>query len=461
MKRAKWMWTGALVATQLMTAQLGCAPTPEAPVYKPGACGQAAYEWQAKDKVGTVVSVEELTDFAVTADVAELLAAGAGLGDFLPLRWGSRLFRMRYTTQDRGRLVEATGLVAVPTREEAADRALPLMAYLHGTTGLAGFCAPSHPDSVEDTATLMGAVSAMGYIMVAPDYIGLDPAIPQGQEADPPHSYLVAEQAAIGSLDMMRAVKTWLQTADLGPTASETNILFGGSQGGHAVFATERLGPHYAPELPFKAAIALVPPSDLVSLSSMGVNTLGPTTLAVAPALLAMDRWYANGENLSDMIANEAPNHVLDTLQTSIANDCRANALLDLIDEPKDLFTAAFGEKLGTGNLDDLGPAACYLRENSFATTSVPRASDTPFFYVVSGDDQLVLPASQRPDFEKLCSQGYKMDYLECAGASHTKGAVWSLKEQFTWLRARLKDEALPATNCQLSAATKCSGEGL
>lgn len=441
-----------------LAAQLGCSP---APTYTPGACDQVPYTWLDKDQVGKVLHAEELTDEAVTAENMELLAAGAGLGDLLPLRWDTRVFRIRYSTQDRGKLVEATGLVAVPTRAEGADRALPMVAALHGTTGMTGACAPSAPDNVSEQSMLVGAFGTMGYITVLPDYIGMDAAHPLGERDDPTHAYLVMEPVAVATLDMMRAVRDWVGTTGLGPTPSGVNVVVGGSQGGHAAFATERLGPHYAPELPFKAAIALVPPTDLVGLLREAAAEKSPTTDAVAPALIAMDRWYADGVNIPDILNDAPPTRLASLMMDDMDLTCDVDQHMSLVDDPAELFAAGLVENLRAGKLDELGVASCYFRENSIATSSVPRISDTPFLFVQSQNDEIVVPAVERADFVHLCEQGYQMDYIECQNAGHSQSGLWSLKEQLLWLKDRLDDKPLPATNCQLLEAIACNGEGL
>ncbi len=72
-------------------------------------------------------------------------------------------------------------------------------------------------------------------------------------------------------------------------------------------------------------------------------------------------------------------------------------------------------------------------------------------------DDMVVTP-TQRPDFQKLCEAGYKLDYLECANASHARAALWSLPEQFQWIRDRLAGIPIPEEElCQIQEPVTCS----
>lgn len=49
-----------------------------------------------------------------------------------------------------------------------------------------------------------------------------------------------------------------------------------------------------------------------------------------------------------------------------------------------------------------------------------------------------------------------RLEYIECQGASHTQGAIWSLPEQFSWVRDRLDGKPLTKV-CQRGVATCCS----
>ncbi len=52
------------------------------------------------------------------------------------------------------------------------------------------------------------------------------------------------------------------------------------------------------------------------------------------------------------------------------------------------------------------------------------------------------------------------MNYLECAGADHLRGAVWSLPEALRWARDRI--ERIPLQDvCVQGPPTSCSLGGL
>jgi hypothetical protein len=83
-----------------------------------------------------------------------------------------------------------------------------------------------------------------------------------------------------------------------------------------------------------------------------------------------------------------------------------------------------------------------------------------PTLFVTSGNDTLVEVGVERADFPRLCGMGYQLEYLECADAGHSEGAVWSLPEQVAWLKDRLAGKPIAADRlCQVQAPTRCSGQ--
>jgi hypothetical protein len=91
----------------------------------------------------------------------------------------------------------ASGLVIVPDGEVPAG-GRPVLAFNHGTIGVARSCAPSLLDGAY--AEQMWGLEALleaGWIVAAPDSLGL------GSEGD--HPYLVGQTAADNTLDAVRA----------------------------------------------------------------------------------------------------------------------------------------------------------------------------------------------------------------------------------------------------------------
>jgi dienelactone hydrolase len=431
-----------------------------APQLAPGGCGMS-YDWLPASHVGSIVSSEELAAESRSAQTVDTLLAFAQLSSLSPVPYGVRTYRLRYTTQDRGTQVEATGLVAVPWNEGEPRFDAPLLLELHGTTGFSGPCAPSAPATQHDISLGLAVLASQGYIVVAPDFIGLDADAAQGSPPNPRHAYLNAEQVAVGSLDMVRAARRMLANDPDAPArATKELMLWGPSQGGHAVFATELYAPYYAPELTLRAAVALVPPTDLVGLSEHALTVPGPTTVALSGAMASLDQFYSDGSHLPDLMTDDDPTHFASQLPVLMDTTCNPATLFEGVTDLSTVFRPAALEAAAQGTFAELQPFGCYASESSFSTTSVERHSNTPFLFVLGENDDLVYTPTERDDFERLCQRGYHLEYLECAGAGHVEGATWSIPEQVRWMEAHKKGQAIDAArDCTLSAPIHCEAE--
>ena len=133
----------------------------------------------------------------------------------------------------------------------------------------------------------------------------------------------------------------------------------------------------------------------------------------------------------------------------------------DLDPEPtrvEEIFTAEYRAAVTSGTLATAFPEVhCGLAMGDLANSAVPYRSDAPVLYVVSELDELVLAGPTRDAYGDLCDAGYTMNYIECAGADHTEGALWSLGQVMDWLKDRVDGLPLqgactqpPAMTCDL-----------
>jgi pimeloyl-ACP methyl ester carboxylesterase len=166
----------------------------------------------------------------------------------LPAAFGlasaSQEWRILYTSTDgntgRGQLV-ASGAVFYPNGP-APQGGWPVIAWAHGTVGIADRCAPSRtPRSARD-ARYLDAWLNQGFAVVATDYQGLGTA--------GPHLYLDTRAEAYAVLDAVRAALGGMK--DL----SNRVVLVGQSQGGGAAFATAAFAPDYAPDVHVLGTVA-------------------------------------------------------------------------------------------------------------------------------------------------------------------------------------------------------------
>jgi len=118
----------------------------------------------------------------------------------------------------------------------------PLMAWTHGTVGIADICAPSWNGRQQQDRDHLEFWLKNGYAVVASDYQGLGTA--------GTHPYLATRPAAYSNLDIIRAV----QSADF--PVSKKVVLFGQSQGAGAAVATASYATDYAPDVKIVGLIA-------------------------------------------------------------------------------------------------------------------------------------------------------------------------------------------------------------
>lgn len=136
-------------------------------------------------------------------------------------------YKVTYNTTDvHGNPTVASGAVYIPTLTNC-DYA-PILAYEHGTEFVRGDV-PSNNEYIGRGLYF----STTGYITVMPDYLGLgdNPGI---------HLYQHSETEATATLDLVRAVREYLDTASNEINDNGQFFLTGYSHGGHAAMATNK-----------------------------------------------------------------------------------------------------------------------------------------------------------------------------------------------------------------------------
>ncbi len=418
----------------------------------PARCGLPAYSWLPIAQVGAVRTWEPHDVAQLTPGALKALLAQANLGDPPKgITHAVRNFRLRYTTQDKGQLVEATAVVSVPS--DMGTQPAPVLLWLHGTSGWMDDCAPSKDLLGMGQAALL---ASFGYITVAPDFLGMrgfgDPS-PKGEI----HPYLIGEATAVASLDALRAAAKALAAANDLPAPDPTRLaLIGPSQGGHATLMTDRYQPHYAPEWPHKAAVALVPPADILQIATGAATSLNGRSALLAAMWASMHQWYASKAPLTDVFVDQPPLHFASKVQTWLSETCDVPDLAKGVTQIHQLYNPDFTSALAAGQAPQ--PWQCYGAENSPVDTTVPRVRDVPILMTYASQDDLVIPEVEKLAFAKLCKQGYQLQSRQCADVGHVNGAVQVIPEALAWVEARFAGQPLAkAKACVWQPAAACS----
>lgn len=189
-----------------------------------------------------------VSDFYVWKDVIPAtpgkLLRSEPLPPSLGLTGTARQLRILYTSTsgfDGRTPIVVSGALFVPAGTPPAG-GWPVLAWGHGTVGLADVCAPSWAGrSYRDVRYLQRWLSE-GYAIVASDYEGLGVA--------GPHPLINVPSLAYSILDSARAV-----VRDV-PGLANKVLIVGQSQGGIGAFAAAAHQPGYAPDLGVKGTVA-------------------------------------------------------------------------------------------------------------------------------------------------------------------------------------------------------------
>ncbi|MEU7144062.1 lipase family protein [Nocardia sp. NPDC046473] len=181
--------------------------------------------------------------------------------------------RLTYWSRGPRGPMQSTGAVYVPPGPPPAG-GWPIVAYAHGTTGIADQCAFTTEPRVYYLDSLYPELLRAGYAVVISDYVGLG--------TPGTHPYLDGPSEARSVIDGVRAARA------VAPELGTRWAVLGQSQGAQAALFTAHLGPADAPELQLRGAAATGPPSNLDLLLPLGGPWIPRLPLEKTPAYVAM-----------------------------------------------------------------------------------------------------------------------------------------------------------------------------
>jgi alpha-beta hydrolase superfamily lysophospholipase len=186
-----------------------------------------------------------------------------------------RAWQILYHSTDlAGRDTAVSGLVLVPPGQPPAG-GWPLVAWAHGTSGLADRCAPSIAKDLGNDGSAIREVTALlaqKLAVVASDYPGLGtPGV---------HTYLIGQANARAVIDSVTAAHVLLRAQ-----VSASWITVGHSEGGQTVLFVAQEADERAPRWKFLGTMALAPASQLnllVPLAQAGSDPVEQAYLVYA-----------------------------------------------------------------------------------------------------------------------------------------------------------------------------------
>jgi pimeloyl-ACP methyl ester carboxylesterase len=285
----------------------------------------------------------------------------------------------------------------------------PLVAWAHGTVGLADPCAPSWAGRSERDTRYLNRWLSEGFAVVASDY--------QGIGTPGPHGYMMTRPVAYSVLDSVRAVVTTQRGL------SRKVILVGQSQGASAAFAAAGLSETYAPELDIR-----------------GVVSTG--TPYVSAKKIDATKTYSDGSRIDPTIAyTYYLTLTLQQMQPDIAaSDVYTERAMPLLESARSmcirpLVQAVIDEGLTSDNAFKAGKQAeiftAFLPHFVYPTLKLPM----PIFMGAGAADKDVAPSGQMQLAREACDAGTVVEAHLYEGLDHPGTVNASLKDSLPFVR--------------------------
>ena len=353
------------------------------------------------EKPGTVVSSEPMT---LTASL-DAIATGKRI-EFV-------------STDPSGEPIVVSGVVLTPRpaiAQSHKENATRIVAWAHGTTGVADQCAPSATDHLDlpvydDYTRVVAGFVNEGWTVAASDYPGLG--------TPGPHPYVTGSSEGRSIIDSVRAAR------NLDPTLSDKWAVSGHSQGGQAALFASQLADTYGKGLHLRGTVAQAPASNLELIVPGVVGTYWQGYLVMAiHGLAALDPTVQPDEILAQPALDRVG--VLDS-------GCFDEVMAAFADLTAD-------ELLVGGELSDAVLA-------KFAANNPGQAAPGSPVMLVQGLADDTIPAAVTQSLQgQLCTFGQSVQLTEYAGLGHIDLLPASQGDVIDYLAARFKKEPAPST---------------
>jgi acetyl esterase/lipase len=321
------------------------------------------------------------------------------------------------STKPDGTPIAVSGIVIVPAGQPPAA-GWPIVAWAHPTTGVVPRCAPSLSIFLFQQIAGSRRLLERGYAIAATDYPGLG--------TPGPHPYLVGDSEARAVIDSVRAARFF-------PGLENSNrfAVWGHSQGGQASLFTGMIAKSYAPELQLVGVAAAAPATDLATLMTDDLNTMGGRNLT-AMTIWSWSRVY--GASMEEVVAPGAIPTV-----NALAEQCIEGAF-DIYVREK--MSAPLEQTfLSVKNPATVEPYHTLLERN--AAGVLP--PDIPVFLSQGLKDELVRPDVTHAYMQRLCKAGSTVKMLDLPNVSHGFAGYDSADAAVDWIADRFAGRADPS----------------
>ena len=300
----------------------------------------------------------------------------------------------------------------------------PIVAWAHGTTGIADVCAPSWRGNTERDREYLDAWLSQGFAVVATDYQGLGtPGV---------HPYLLWRPEGYSVLDSVRAA--------LHRYPQQLNnrvVLVGQSQGSGAALGATYLAPTYAREIKVLGTVATglvvtFRPAGTLKLTAKPAEYSDPKLMDPAFAMLRIagtDRSLHPELDPAGFVTDKG-RELLQAAQTSCLHD---------------LFKLSARDHLTGAQVfvSDLKPLDADMEDHFvFPDAKMP----TPVFVGTGLADAAAGTTQQYNAVVNLCAAGTVVEWHTYPGLSHNGAVNASLKDSLPFVRGVLAGRGVVGT---------------
>ena len=311
---------------------------------------------------------------------------------------------MYHSTDAEGDDRAVTGLVYHPT-DPPPDGGWPILAWAHGTSGMAPPCAPSRVPAAPPDFGVQG-------VKVATDYIGLGP---DGEL----HAYLSAAAEGHAVVDGVAAARALPEAH-----AGDRWVAAGHSQGGHAALVTNEMAADRLPGAELLGTVAIAPASEL------GASYGDQVQIRVIMMMVLFGAAYEDPAiDPADYLSPAAYAAASDV----VPNGCIGDIITDLVPvaaSPDVFVTDPRTDPVGSAWIDQNDPGQV--------------ASASPLLLVQGAQDMLVVPARTAALFDRLCGLDQVVDQLDLPTATHDTEITEGHDQIASWIAARFAGDPSP-----------------
>jgi len=332
-----------------------------------------------------------------------------------------KMLRMLYTSTDarwNSGVIPVSGILYLP-KGEPPKGGWPIVAWGHGTVGVADICAPSWTKLAPRDATYLNRWLEQGFAVVATDY--------QGLGGPGPHPYQFWEAEGRSILDSVRAALASY------PTLLEDKVVITGqSQGAGSALGASRIAPTYAPELRIMTTIAT------------GVLTAFPDGPHKLKDAVPTEKWSArftmqriiggalpdNGPKAEDLVTPEG---------AALLKLGRESCSVELRDYEQ-------ANKLNQGKVFTMAPAALEAMLIPAKNMDMVKLS-SPLFIGTGLADKTVVPERQYAAAVALCAAGNALTWKTYPGLGHGGVVNEAFDDELKFVRLAFEHKTAPS-NC-------------